>query len=114
MNLRITVMNRKKIRLYFSKEIEKEKIPPFEKVRPLLKETSAPAGGKGKPAFVFYSLFAGLASCIIIAGFTYKPVFTGHIVTGYRESNFARHAEEKIKKAEDYLSHLEKFRKGEQ
>ncbi len=114
MNLRVTAMNRKKIRRYFSREIDKEKIPPFEKVRPLLKETSAPAGGKGKPVFVFYSLFAGLASCIIIAGFIHKPVFTGSIVTGYRESNFALHAVEKLKRAEEYLSHLEKFRKGEQ
>jgi hypothetical protein len=106
-------MNKKTLRKYFNDAVEKEKIHPFETIRPLLKREDKRMPEQLKAAFIFYTLFICLSASVIAAGITQPSFLTEHIVSEYRVSNFSLHAREKIKKAERYLTHLRKLKKGE-
>jgi hypothetical protein len=106
-------MNKKKLRKYFADAVEKEKIPSFETIRPFLRREKRRMQEQLKASFIFYTLLVCLSASIITAGITQPSVFTEHVVYEYRESNFALYAREKINKAEQYLSGLKKFHKGE-
>jgi hypothetical protein len=105
-------MNKQNLRHYFSSSIEKEVIPSFETIRPLLNEAENSGPGQLKAALVFHMVFLCLAASIITAGFTHQSAFTITVAARYRESDFRTHAKEKFLKAENYLSDIAKILQG--